>query len=453
MKKISISIALICLTGIVFGQGSLTPPSAPAPTMKTLDQVEARTPLVAGSPGVSVAASGTISITNSGSYYLTENLTVTPTPCDPFICPAGNGITINASGVTLDLNGFTIRSTQGVAAGTAIEINDSNVSVFNGHIVSGTSYNSGGSGDQFTGSGFDYGIHTPTESYNDICIRDITISGVDLDGISVGNGSSIVESCVVNVAGSYGIKAGNVRNCRAESCGGIAISAITVEGGTGKSVGWYGIYASVVANSYGYSTSTGTDHDGIYATYTVQNSYGFSKSRCGIICFGTIGNSRGHTSSTGTDANGVYAGEAVQNSYGDSSGGNGLTGKTVANCIGNTTSTSVDADGIHAFYTVQNSYGYSLGRHGIYCYGTVDNCYGYTHSTHTDADGIYAVRTVQNSYGESRGDDGIECTGVASYSWGKSTGTEPDAYGIKASIAVGCIAVGGTNIVNKYLMP
>ena len=78
-------------------QGSLTPPGAPAATMKSLDQVEARTPIL----------SAPFTITNSGSYYLTANLTVS----------INCGITILASGVTLDLNGFTISSTAASPAG------------------------------------------------------------------------------------------------------------------------------------------------------------------------------------------------------------------------------------------------------------------------------------------------------------------------------------------------
>src|SRR5437868_13887701 len=74
-----------------FAQGNLTPPGAPAPTMKTLDQVEARIPI----------SSVPYTISASGSYYLTTNVTAT----------VSNAITIAASGVTLDLNGFTISST------------------------------------------------------------------------------------------------------------------------------------------------------------------------------------------------------------------------------------------------------------------------------------------------------------------------------------------------------
>ena len=80
-----------------FAQGSLTPPGAPAPTMKSLDQVEARTIVnAANTPG---DANNLFIITNSGSYYLTTNL----------VGVSGkSGISITANDVTLDLNGFAL---------------------------------------------------------------------------------------------------------------------------------------------------------------------------------------------------------------------------------------------------------------------------------------------------------------------------------------------------------
>src|SRR5262245_34082852 len=74
-------------TSIGFAQGTLVPPGPPAPSMKSLDQLEARTPISA-LPYV---------ITNGGSYYLTAMLTG---------ISGTNGITILASHVTVDLNGF-----------------------------------------------------------------------------------------------------------------------------------------------------------------------------------------------------------------------------------------------------------------------------------------------------------------------------------------------------------
>src|SRR5258706_11097893 len=104
--KLAATLSLIILLqhqSDCFAQGSLAPRGAPAPTMKTLDQVKAGTPI----------GSAPFTITNSGNYYLSQNLTVS----------SGNAITIDANGVTLDLNGFTISSSASPAGGNCIEIN------------------------------------------------------------------------------------------------------------------------------------------------------------------------------------------------------------------------------------------------------------------------------------------------------------------------------------------
>ena len=85
---------LLALAALALAQGSLTPPGAPAPTMKTLDQVEPRIPLQVGSPGVFGNGVGGFSITAPGSYYLTKDLTVV----------THNGIWIDADNVTIDLS-------------------------------------------------------------------------------------------------------------------------------------------------------------------------------------------------------------------------------------------------------------------------------------------------------------------------------------------------------------
>src|SRR4051812_8998727 len=89
---ISLLVSFFLFPITIFAQGSLTPPGAPAPLFKTLQQVEPRTPI----------SSIPINITNSGSYYLTVNLTQTNNAA---------GITISASDVTIDLNGFALIGT------------------------------------------------------------------------------------------------------------------------------------------------------------------------------------------------------------------------------------------------------------------------------------------------------------------------------------------------------
>ena len=70
-------------------QGNLTPSGAPAPTMKTLNQIEPRTPI----------SSLPLTITTPGSYYFTTNLTS---------AGATDGITIATNNVTIDLMGFEL---------------------------------------------------------------------------------------------------------------------------------------------------------------------------------------------------------------------------------------------------------------------------------------------------------------------------------------------------------
>jgi len=115
MKKTSLLTALFCVAGVTFGQGSLTPPSAPTPSMKTLDELDASVVAVSNAVDqiqdetridlATVAGDATYHyvITQSGSYYLSGNLEVTK----------ASGISISASGVTLDLNGFQISRASG----------------------------------------------------------------------------------------------------------------------------------------------------------------------------------------------------------------------------------------------------------------------------------------------------------------------------------------------------
>src|SRR5689334_15197042 len=101
-SRLVLLFSAACLPPVAVGQGTLTPPGPPGPTMKTLTEIEPRTPV----------SSLPFTISAPGSYYLTGNLNGVP---------GADGITVNVSGVTLDLNGFTIASTGGAnASGNAI---------------------------------------------------------------------------------------------------------------------------------------------------------------------------------------------------------------------------------------------------------------------------------------------------------------------------------------------
>ena len=268
-------LALSCASLQAQG-GSLTPPpGSPAPSMKSLDQVEARTPLVEGAAGVTIdAETGGITISESGSYYLTGNLSVT----------GGNGITITSNRVTLNLNGFLISSTANPAEGHGISSISQNLSISNGTISGG--YNLA----QDVGPGFEGGIGVGSLTGRSK-ITDIIVSNCSSFGISAGISPislSTIASCQVNnvggtgIVGSHildcsvvyskdkGIQGHHVTNCKVFSREGNAIEAESVSNCHATSVDGDGIVASVVSNCFAHSHE-GT---GIRATNLVSYSEG-----------------------------------------------------------------------------------------------------------------------------------------------------------------------------------
>ncbi|MEY4916965.1 MAG: hypothetical protein RL616_878 [Verrucomicrobiota bacterium] len=189
-----------------FGQGALTPPGAPAPTMKSLDQVEARTPI----------SSAPFTISQPGSYYLTANVSVT----------TGHAIIISTNNVTLDLCGFTISSTASSANGYGVALTvpggNLDVTICNGHIKGGTTNNGSG---VFSGPGFSSGIDLPGGFTQNCRVKDVSVSGCLTYGIFLGTGdSSSVESCSVRSTG-YGITADTVTHCDVRDIGSSGITA------------------------------------------------------------------------------------------------------------------------------------------------------------------------------------------------------------------------------------
>jgi hypothetical protein len=296
-------LLLLAATTVVLAQGPLTPPGLPAATMKTLAQIEPRTPI----------SSAPFTITAPGSYYLTTNLTVS----------SGNAITIATNGVTLDLGGFTIKSTAASATGYGILINAGlcNLAIVNGFIEGGVTNTAG----TYGGPGFQSGISYSASPPVNTRVAGVSVSGCLDHGIFLASGdSTVVESCTVRTVGSYGIAASTIKGSVATGCGDIAIYGDQVSDCRGESGSGVGLYAQTAQNCYG---STNSGSSGLYA-YTAQNCYGSNNSGIeGLRANYTAQNCFGSISS---GSYGLYANTA-QNCYGHNSGaGTGLRAGDVA---------------------------------------------------------------------------------------------------------------------------
>ena len=356
MKR-SICGRLVCaflITGSlsIFGQGSLTPLGAPAPTMKSLAQIAPRTP-ISKAPFI---------ISTPGSYYLTQNLSVT----------TGDAITITTDNVTLDLNGFTISSTAASPTGTAILFGGSgnsrsNIAIFNGHIVSGVTL----SGGVFSGSGFNAGIGHLIYVSHGLRVRDVTVLGVMADGIRLDSGNNRIDSCSVDTAGGVGMTADSVSGCEVTFSGKAGISATTVDNCYASSRSSFGITARAVTNSFGetYANEADAPSAGIHAT-TVQNCCGQSYGNGAGISADVVTNSRGTSDGDGDGINAIYA---ALNCSGDSAGtGHGLIATTVTNCTGENSGSGFGLWGTMA----NNCYGTSDSGVGLFAYEIAIGCFG-----------------------------------------------------------------------------
>ena len=175
-RAIAAACALL-LPASLIAQGSLTPPGAPAPIFKTLDQIEPRTD-VATLPGTATVE---FTITQPGSYYLSRNIST----------GKNTAINISAANVTLDLKGFQITRSGG-ATGNAIVVGITahRVTIRNGTIL----------GD------FGIGISCATES-RATSIEDVALSACSNIAISASEGA-IISRCRIHDQTGSGIQAG-----------------------------------------------------------------------------------------------------------------------------------------------------------------------------------------------------------------------------------------------------
>lgn len=197
--------------------GNMEPTAEPAPTMKTLDQVEPRIPIPGSDTPVAV-----FTISDSGTYYLTGNR----------LC-SGTGIQVNTDNVTIDLMGYSlIGPDSGLVRGISMTAR-TNVEVRNGTVRD-----------------FYYGIFensTNGKSHRFVNVR--VVSNLNRGIYMIGTGN-LFKDCSVSGNGDTGIQTGH---------------GSTVTGNTAWDNGSRGIsagYGCTVINNTSYENGD----DGIYAS-------------------------------------------------------------------------------------------------------------------------------------------------------------------------------------------
>ncbi|MDB6125339.1 MAG: hypothetical protein JWQ71_4332 [Pedosphaera sp.] len=247
-------------------QGNLTPASFPAPSMKTLDQIEPRTPI----------SSLPFSASTSGSYYVTTNL---------ISAVVQSGIIIGADNVTIDLNGFTVdggfNKTNIFGFGITSGSSRTNIYVYNGMIRNWggggvyalTIYNSRFENLRLS----ENGVGMYLGSANQVLGCSITgTTAANTKGISVVDGC-LIKDCILTT-NVFGIVTGNgctIMNCTARAnASGIQTGfrnivkgcSVTENTGIGISVGGECLIVDNICNRNGgtaiAATSTNNRLDG-----------------------------------------------------------------------------------------------------------------------------------------------------------------------------------------------
>lgn len=193
---VALLLALV-LPALGFAQGALAPSGPPAPTMRTLGELDASlTELVKkGEARIAVDllpgdATALHVITQPGSYFLRSNLVS--------YSATQSAIRVTADGVTLDLNGFAVR---GSGAGSTVAGIDASGSTLQRFVVR---------------NGTIDGWSTGVLGANSMLAENLLVENSRVQGIYAG-ADSIVQRVQVLGSGGLGIRAGTVDFCRIRS--------------------------------------------------------------------------------------------------------------------------------------------------------------------------------------------------------------------------------------------
>jgi parallel beta-helix repeat protein len=281
--------ALVAFSPMAKAAGSLEPSAPPGPVMKSLDEVEPRIPIK--------ASNFPLTITQRGSYYLTQDVNFTDT--------AHHAITVGCNDVTIDLKGYTITGPNSTNYSGIYMYGRTNVEIRNGTVRD-----------------FYHGIYEAVATGRGHRVINIRAVSNNWNGIYLNSTGNLVQGCTAVDNSGYGISAGN---------------GSTVTGNTASYNGSYGISASTGSTVTG-NTASYNGNLGIYTNFgcTVTGNTASNNSGHGIYVYdgSTV---TGNTASS-NGSNGIYAeyGCTVTGNSAFSNIGDGISATSNSNITDNT---------------------------------------------------------------------------------------------------------------------
>lgn len=296
------ALPTLTLAGALVIAGPLDPPAgAPAPTYKTLSEVEPRT--IVGPDTTPGDFDATYVISEPGSYYLTGNILGEERK---------HGIQITASNVTLDLMGFDVAGVPASFVGIFAEPGLHNIAVRNGTVRDWGSH------------GVGLGVVDNTR------VENIRAYGNAAWGI-VGGDNAVVTGCTAVLNQFHGIGVatnGVISNCSTERNAGAGFqlgSSTVVTGCTSTEDGGYGFHAPGAVTLKACSAHKAAMGFWVGAHSTVSDCHAFACTADGF----QLGNGALATgctaASNGENGFSLFAGAAVANSIAMENMGNGIS--------------------------------------------------------------------------------------------------------------------------------